>query len=180
MTLSSRIIRVLKPTLLAVVLFYILLGVYKARVPVGLAWNTTPSIPLGLYATLQYNGSSLERGQLVCFRYQAPGWAKDREYVPEGMRLCKPVAAVAGDRITVEGAQVTVLNTDGQTQRYALQPLDSKGRPLPQTALSSGVLGPGQLLLIANYRPNSLDSRYLGLISQAQVTHRTWPLIAPH
>ncbi len=94
--------------------------------------------------------------------------------------MCKPVAAQAGDQVRIEGTRVLVTTTDGKSFEYKLQTLDTKGRPLPQNALSSGQLGPGQLLLIANYRPNSLDSRYLGLISQSQVTHRVWPLIAPN
>lgn len=179
MTLHARIWRVLKPTLLAVVLFYVILGVYKARVPVGLSWNTTPSIPLGLYVSLQYKGAPLEHGDLVCFRYAPPAWAVEREYAPLGLRLCKPVAAMAGDSVQVEGNRVIVSTANGKSSEYKLQTLDTKGRPLPQNALTSGQLGPGQLLLIADYRPNSLDSRYLGLISQSQVTHRVWPLIAP-
>ncbi len=179
MTLNQRIWRVLKPTLFAVVVFYLLIGVYKARVPFGLTWNTTPSIPLGVYASMVYNGSALQHGDLVCVRYSEPEWAKGRDYLPVGVRLCKPVAAIAGDTIEREGQTLTIRRKDGAVKVLHLLDVDSKGRPMPTDVLSSSQLQAGQVLLISDYLPNSFDSRYLGVFTQSQLTHRIWPLIAP-
>ncbi len=177
MTLRKRVLAVAKPTALAFALTTAALWMYQAKVPYGLAWNRTPSIPLGLYGTLTYDRQVLKRGDLVCFAYQAPSWAESRKYAPEGTRLCKPIAGVPGDELQVDASRVTVRGSDGYELSVELKNVDTKGRPMPLNALVSGAIPRGQYLLLATYLPNSYDSRYLGLIPQERISHRAWPLL---
>ncbi len=168
---------------LRIVLFWVLavaalLHVYLTFVPYALALNTTASIPRGLYLSKLAQGSVLEKGQAVCFAYRAPAWAANRAYFEEGRRLCKFVAGLPGDRVEVSGGVLTVFQPDESRPSTSadLSSTDSKGRPLPANALISGGIPPGQVLLLAPANPNSLDSRYLGLIPREQVSHLIWPL----
>lgn len=154
------------------------IAAYKLYVPFELALNTTPSIPRGLYLAMDKSSSAeLAHGDAVCFGYAAPTWAAERAYFQPGRRLCKYVAGLPGDRVVVEAATVKVFAPSGELREEAeLAQADSKGRALPADALASGVIPAGQLLVLAPANKNSLDSRYLGLIARAQVTHEIWPV----
>lgn len=176
MSLQQRVVRVFKPVLFMMALVTLLLYVYDRFVPYSIGWNTTASIPTGLYFAENYHGQAPKRGELLCFRYEVPTWAKGRGYAAPGQRFCKPVAGLPGDVLTQEGTRLTVAHSDGTSHSYQLRPQDSKGRELPQDALPSGPIAAGSYLLISDYKPNSLDSRYLGLIAQSRFTDQVWPL----
>ncbi len=151
---------------------------YSRYVPYSLVWNRTPSIPEGLYLAKERAAHEpLMRGEVACFRYEAPDWARARNYFPDWMRLCKPVAAVPGDEMSREGSQVYVTPRFGERKASgALSLTDSRGRALPQDKVPEGVVPEGQYVLIAPARSNSFDSRYLGFIASERVTHRLSPL----
>ena len=144
--------------------------------PAGLTWNRSESLPRGLYSFTKAEGS-LQRGQLVCFAYQAPEWAKARHYFPEGALLCKEVLGLPGDRVRVEGGEVTVCPGAGAACRSGghVRTQDSQGRPVP-AVLQPGVVPEGALYLGATRRPNSFDSRYLGLIPRPRVVRVITPV----
>jgi type IV secretory pathway protease TraF len=150
---------------------------YRAFVPYELAFNTTHSIPQGLYFAKAGGPAPLERGQAVCFAYVPPAWAQGRDYFEPGRRLCKYVAALPGDQIVREGLSLTISSPQGLLLlATGLSAADSKGQPLPLDALETGAVPEGKVLLLAPANKNSLDSRYLGLIRQAALSHQIWPL----
>ena len=91
-----------------------------------LVWNTSPSVPLGLYAIY---GAVQRRGDLVIARLPPPVamLAHQRGYLPKATFLLKPVIAIAGDRVCRQGRRIIV--------RGALAALaalhDTAGRRLP-------------------------------------------------
>ena len=174
---SARVWKALKPALFAAALTTGAIWAYTKHVPYSLGWNTTASIPLGIYGAKNYAGEVLKRGDIVCFKFVAPNWAVDRGYAAPGQRLCKPIAALPGDQLRVDTGTVTVLAEGREPTTLKLLLTDSKSRPMPQNSLTSGVILPGQVLLISDYNAKSLDSRYLGLIALSNVTDQIWPLL---
>lgn len=168
----------LAKTAFVAVAAYAAFSTYSRVSPYSLVWNRTASIPLGVYLAKELRGSAIERGELGCFDYAAPDWARERHYFPDGFRLCKPVVGMPGDvierdgatlRLRVQGADAVTVGTYAST--------DSRGRPMPQDALSTGAVPEGSLLLVAGAHANSLDSRYLGLIPARAVRLRLTPLL---
>lgn len=94
-----------------------------------------------------------------------------RRYVPLGIPLLKPVAAVSGATVCRVGLNVTA---DGAPLAMALG-ADRLGRALP---VWSGChrLGDGELFLLAGASPSSFDSRYFGPVSAGDVVGRAVPL----
>jgi type IV secretory pathway protease TraF len=155
----------------------VLVLAYQTLSPFGLALNTTHSIPQGLYFSKTGAPSPLLRGQTVCFAYAPPSWAKGRAYFEPGRRLCKHVAGLPGDRTVRKGLALSLFDARGQLVLEArLAATDRKGEAIPPGALSSGTIPEGKVLLLAPANENSLDSRYLGLIDRAALSHQIWPL----
>lgn len=155
-----------------------LLRTISAVSPYSLVYNVTPSIPKGFYKATVVKPTELVRGDLACFPYSAPQWAKDRAYLPEGMELCKPLVGLPGDRIEREGDRIFLI-TPQSTKRQLLatvSPVDSKGRAMPLDALPEGTLSATQFVFISNRVPNSYDSRYYGVIPTHIVRTRITPL----
>src|SRR4029077_9798378 len=73
-----------------------------------LVWNWTASLPLGLYWLSR--GASPARGKLVAFPVPAnvEGLVRERQYLPAGAMLVKPVVATAGDHVCTEGGTLTI------------------------------------------------------------------------
>lgn len=139
-----------------------------------LLWNATASVPVGLYRL--HPDPNPHVGDLVALRLpEAPAnllaW---RGYLPLGVPLLKPVAAVAGQsvcrialRITIDGAAVG----DAQT-------IDHRGRPLPVWQGCQRLSG-GQIFVMNPAEPRSLDGRYFGPLPAADVIGRATPLWLP-
>ena len=144
--------------------------------PYGLVYNTTASIPKGVYLTKRVAPSNLAVGDIACFAYEAPAWAKSREYFLEGRRLCKVVFGLAGQKVFKEGGDIWVGSKE-QPPVAKLAAKDSQGRDLPQDALTTGTVPVGHVLMLAPDYPNSFDSRYLGYIPEHRLTTRAWPLL---
>lgn len=149
---------------------------YKLFVPFELAYNTTASIPRGLYLARDVQVQDLKRGDTVCFAYQPPTWATERNYFERGRRLCKYMLGLPGDGLEVGEGAVRVKAPSGEVIQMALAQADSKGRPLPDDALVSGEVPIGHVLALAPAYANSLDSRYLGPVPVNKLTHQIWPI----
>lgn len=154
----------------------LVIQLYAHFVPYSLAWNQTSSIPRGFYWAKAHDGKQLARGDLACFRYRAPDWASNRDYFPDGFRLCKPVAGLPGDSVVKEDGKLQVFADGKLVEQVSVATADRQGRPLETHAMPAGVVPVGQLVLLAPKYPNSLDSRFLGLIEASKVTHQIWPL----
>ena len=155
-----------------------LLGIraWGVNVPWSLSWNQSASIPEGLYLVERVH-SLPPVGSYVCFEYRAPEWAVPRHYFYDGYRLCKHLAGLPGQAVLDVKGQYFV---DDGTQLVlvgATQPADSAGRPLPQHKLPLGRIPAGKVVLAAPAHTNSMDSRYLGPISETRIRWRVYPLI---
>jgi conjugative transfer signal peptidase TraF len=149
---------------------------------VGLRVNDTASMPRGLW---QVSGvaAPLRRGQIVTVCL--PDTASIREaaargYLPAGSctggyePLVKPVAAIAGDVVTVTPQGIAV---DGRlVENTAQRVRDDAGRPL--RPFPSGVypVMPGQVWLLSGHDGRSFDSRYFGPVPVMNVRGLARPL----
>lgn len=133
--------------------------------------NTTASVPIGLYG-LSSPGSPRVGDLVVMTPDRAlAAFLDHRGWLPRGVPLIKPVAAIAGQSVCRVGQVVTI---DGRSAARALV-ADGHGRPLP---IWNGcrVLGPGEVFLLAPAF-GSLDGRYFGITDGAQVLARARPLL---
>lgn len=138
-----------------------------------LMWNATASVPVGLYRLQPV--ATPEVGDLVVVRpspalaefLAAGGW------LPRGVPLLKPVAAVAGSRVCRDGLAVSV---DGRRVASALSH-DGHGRPLPRWTGCRRLEG-GEVFLLAP-APASLDGRYFGVTARDELLAGARPLWTP-
>jgi type IV secretory pathway protease TraF len=158
----------------------LLVEVYENYSPAKLAFNSTASIPRGAYLgrALQPHETP-QLGDIACFKYSEPAVFQGRSYFPEGSVLCKPVVAVAGDTLLREDNSLYLLRT-GQP-RVSLTKVverDSRGREMPKLfAGEAYTLQTGEYVLIAGAKPNSLDSRFLGVFKREQLFQTVKPLL---
>lgn len=94
-----------------------------------------------------------------------------RGYLPFGVPLLKPVAALAGQSVCRNGAHVTI---DGKAVGDA-KPIDHRGRVLPVWQ-GCQRLGPGQVFVMNAAVPTSLDGRYFGVLPMDTVIGRAVPV----
>lgn len=139
-----------------------------------LLWNATASVPVGLYRL--HPDAIPHVGDLVALRLpnaQANVLA-DRGYLPIGVPLLKPVAAVAGQTVCRTALHITI---DGAAVGDA-RSVDHRGRSLPVWQ-GCRRLSAGQIFVMNRAEPRSLDGRYFGPLSVATVIGRATPLWLP-
>jgi conjugative transfer signal peptidase TraF len=138
----------------AIIVVSTLVTAYSPPIP-RLVWNTSPSVPVGLYIIRPAKHYQL--GDLIAA--DLPSWlAKsfaDRGYLPRGVPLLKFVAATVRQRVCRLGNRITI---DGKTVGFA-HDVDSKGRPL-KTWKGCHVLDDGEVFLMNFNVSDSLDGRY--------------------
>ncbi len=133
--------------------------------------NTTASVPVGLYG-LSPAGSPRAGDLVVVTPDPALAAFLDQGgWLPRGVPLIKPVAAVAGQSVCRVGQTVTI---DGRKVARALS-ADGRGRPLP-TWSGCRALGSGEVFLQAP-APGSLDGRYFGITDGSRILARARPLL---
>jgi conjugative transfer signal peptidase TraF len=120
-------------------------------------WNASSSAPIGLYWV---DPTPPRVGDLAVVRLPARtvALARHRGYLPRGVYLLKPVAAIGGDRVCRHGVHIFVR---GAFSARALA-ADNRQRPLPQWQ-GCRILDAGELFLLS-HAPASFDSRYFGPI----------------
>jgi len=147
----------------------------------GLRFNTTRSIPLGLY-TMSHD--PIEKGAYVLFcPPERPEFdlAKERGYIGAGFcpggygNMMKKVLATHNDIVSVTDDGVRI---NGELIPRS-QPIDadSAGRPLPHVRLTNYLLGPSDVLLISDTNSRSFDARYFGLIDRQHIQSVLYPLV---
>ena len=145
----------------------------------GLRFMVTPSLPLGVYRTID---GPPTRGAIVmaCLSESAARLALERGYLWRGgcpggvVPLGKLVLAAAGDTITL-GAEGIAVNRRAVPNSRPRE-RDSQGRPLEHYPYGSRVLAPGELWLFSPYHPLSFDSRYFGPVASSDVISRLAPV----
>lgn len=138
--------------------------------PLRFLWNTSASVPRGLYLVSDERPA---RGELAVVRppRDLARLMARRRYVPLGVPLLKPVAAVSGQVICRIEDKVTI---DGRAEATALR-ADRLGRPLPDW---SGCirLRADQFFMLADASPASFDGRYFGPVDGKAVIGRAVPV----
>jgi len=163
----------MRPVALAwagVALVLLALGPAVARTP-RLIWNVSGSLPVGLYRLEPTR--AVAAGDLVAYRPK-PEWSRAfaaRGYLPDGVPLLKPIAAVAPSVVCREGLLITI---DGASAAMALEK-DRAGRSLPRWT-GCRVLAPQAVFLLAPDVPDALDSRYFGPVDRRDLIGRIAPI----
>jgi conjugative transfer signal peptidase TraF len=141
-----------------------LLSTAILRPPPLLVWNASQSSPVGLYRIGP--SAQVRRGAMALAWAPAPArrMASERGYLPLGVPLVKPVAAVAGDRVCAKGDRLFVDGRPAARRRAR----DPSGRALPWWS-GCRRLGRGELLLLSAGVPDAFDGRYFGITRAAEV-----------
>ena len=148
---------------------------------VGLRFNLTSSLPVGLYR-VTHDSATIERGAIVLYCLPPPmgAFANKRGYVPRGGQcpdglapIGKIVAAITGDTVVVTTDGITI-NGMLQAHSRALAS-DLKGRQLPHLFARSYVVQRDYVWLLAPSE-RSFDSRYLGPLLARNVLARVQPV----
>ncbi|MBV1837081.1 S26 family signal peptidase [Acetobacter estunensis] len=136
-----------------------------------LLWNSTASVPVGLYR-LRSNGD-LHVGDLAALRLpdRLALLLSQRGYLPLGVPLLKPVAALPGQTVCRTNGSITI---DGKSVGEALTS-DHRGRPLPVWQ-GCHRLSPGEIFVMNPAEPRSLDGRYFGPLPASTVMGRAIPI----
>jgi conjugative transfer signal peptidase TraF len=118
-------------------------------------WNTTASVPVGLYVLAH---TTPQRGDLLVIRLPRVMrlLAVSRRILSPNTPLLKSVAALAGDRVCRFGTAIKINGHHAATARL----LDHYGRGLP-TWQGCRRLSRFEVFILAPH-PNSFDSRYFG------------------
>lgn len=171
MAITTRI-----TTTVAAAAFLAIGGLLTTCAAFGLRFNSTSSMPLGFYRIAT---APVTRGAYVtaCLPASNPfvTLIRGRLYehdgsCPSGLTpLIKPVAAVAGDHVTLTTQAVYVNGIE--LKGSATLPHDGVGRPLPAWPRGTYDVAPGTVWLVSTYSPRSLDSRYFGPVPVAAIQH---------
>jgi conjugative transfer signal peptidase TraF len=142
-----------------------------SRRPPSLIWNASASVPVGLYRVR--SAEALHLGDVVAVVPPEPlaRFLAARGYLPAGVPLLKPVAALAGQIVCRRGGTVTV---DGVAIGEA-QDRDRRGHHLPVWQ-GCRDLGGDEIFLMNPHAADSLDGRYFGPVPRASVLGRAVPL----
>lgn len=146
------------------------MGPVTARAP-RLIWNASASLQIGLYRLEPTR--AVAAGELVAYR-PAPEWSRAfaaRGYLPDGVPLLKPVAAIAPSVVCRCESRVFI---DGRKVADALEK-DRAGRPLPRWS-GCIALGADAVFLLAPDVPDALDSRYFGPVDRENLLGRVVPI----
>ncbi|NIE82621.1 MULTISPECIES: S26 family signal peptidase [unclassified Burkholderia] len=142
-----------------------------------LTYNPSDSVAVGWYR-IDPRTDSLPRPLfvdsivLVPLPATAAALAAQRGYLPAGVPLLKPVAAIAPQQVCISGGIVRI---DGVPSAAVLR-ADRLGRPLPSWPQCRR-LEPGELFLLSTTNPASFDSRYFGPVNANTVigvAHPVW------
>ncbi|MBX7481634.1 S26 family signal peptidase [Qipengyuania qiaonensis] len=136
-----------------------------------LVWNTTASVPTGLYRIER--ADDLQIGDRVAI---APPPAlrtllAERGYLPAGVPLLKELAATEGQTVCRTGLAITI---DG-AQRALAREHDRLGRALPSWA-GCRTLQADEIFLLNASAPDSFDGRYFGPLEHDAVIGRALPV----
>ncbi len=140
---------------------FLAIGAIAAQRPVVALINESPSLPLGVYVRTKAAG--IERGAVVALRQPVavqPYLA--RQGMPAEVRLIKRVVAIGGDRVCSDGRWLIA-----PLRTVRIHARDRTGAALP-TWRDCRRLAADERLLLGD-TPTSLDSRYFGPVTTAQI-----------
>ena len=147
----------------------------------GLRINGTDSEPIGIYWAIS---KPPEKGDFVFALPPAEPIFKlalARGYLAAGpsaagtCALIKQVAAMEGDRVTIDAEGVRVNGI--QLKNSAPRPADDAGRPMQPYCSSDYTLGGDEVLLMSDYSPASFDGRYFGPLPKTTIQSVIVPIL---
>jgi conjugative transfer signal peptidase TraF len=140
------------------------------RGAVQLLWNSSASVPVGLYSVAPQRPSC---GTLAVVRLPDPirVFAAARGYLPMSSLLIKPIFACSGSTVCRYGLSVMI---DGRIAAHAKEN-DAAGRPMPRWQ-GCYRLDAAKVFLLSPL-PDSFDSRYFGPIDHHYVLGTALPLL---
>lgn len=151
----------------------VLLALGAAAQALGLYWNTSASIPRGLYRA---TSEPVRVGSYVLLCLPTGGVFQDayrRGYLGVGVcpggagYVMKRVMAAHGDHVELRADGVHV---NGQPlPESAPVRFDGAGRPMPHPQATSATLAIDQVLLMSDRFALSFDARYFGPTSRRQI-----------
>jgi conjugative transfer signal peptidase TraF len=177
----NRLTRILWRSLYALAgVAVVLLALAGVTYLAGGRWNTSPSVPLGLYWTIR---APIAKGEfvMVC-PPNTPIFqqARERTYLDVGGcpdnygHMVKQVAATGGDLIAISTAGVAV---NGRLlPDSAPIATDPQGRAMPAMLGASYTLASKQLLLMGVGNPLSFDGRYYGPVGEETIVNVLKPV----
>ncbi|OAI14544.1 conjugal transfer protein TraF [Methylomonas lenta] len=147
---------------------------------VGARFNSTRSIPVGLYWETR---DPVEKGAYVMFcppQTEVFDLAKTRGYIGAG--YCPGGYGYMMKKILAAKTDVVSVDDDGVRVNDVLLPystpfdLDGAGRPMPRFR-ATHELGESEVLLMTDMNKGSFDGRYFGLINRSQITGVIRPVL---
>ena len=141
----------------------------------GIRFNYTASLPRGLYLASEFDPDEARRGTLVAACPSEAAAEALADYLPNGpcpggvIELGKAIAGLPGDRVVLDSMGV---NVSGERLPNSA-PLfhDRRGRPL-SPRLGEHVLGADEYWLYSGRVSTSIDSRYIGPVSDVRESLR--------
>ena len=153
------------------------LAVAAVAAQAGLVCNVSPSAPAGCY---WMRPRPIQRGAYVvaCLPLEQGLRARRRDYLSRGpcpggaQRILKVLAAMAGDRVVVGEAGVSI---NGQLWPHSA-PLarDDQGSPMSSAPLRRR-LGRDEVLLLSNAYAAGFDARYFGPLQRSSIVGTAVP-----
>jgi conjugative transfer signal peptidase TraF len=142
-----------------------------APLPPLLLWNASDSVPMGLWRVVPRSALDIDDVAVARLAPAARRLAVARGYLPSGVPVIKPVAAVEGDIVCADRTEVAI---NGRRVVDRLR-YDSHGRPMPWWA-GCVRIGEGEVFLLAGTRAGSFDGRYFGISRRDDLIGRATPL----
>ncbi len=141
-----------------------------ATAPIRLVWNSSVSVPVGLYTIAM--AEPLALSDLVAVRAPAPieRFMVARGSIAAGVPLLKRIGALPGQTVCRVGSAISI---DG-TQIGEAHAHDRHGRDLPKWQ-GCRELAHGEIFLM-NAAPDSFDGRYFGPFPARSVIGHATPL----
>ncbi len=141
--------------------------------PKILFWNTTYSVPRGLYMMVPLG--NLKVGDYVLFMGtdEIRNLAVEREWMRKESLFLKRIGALAGDEYSVSEA-TKFFHIKGEFMG-TVRDVDSKGRELPHKVKGNQVVPPDHFLPVGD-STRSFDGRYYGPQPISTIKYRVIPI----
>jgi conjugative transfer signal peptidase TraF len=158
-------------TLIAATVVAATLATLALPVSRTLVWNTTASMPTGLYWLRDKPHRYVGERIAVEPPPELRRLLAERGYLPTNVPLLKRVAALSGQTVCRIGARITI---DGQLVGNA-RLRDRQGRALPSWS-GCHRLRTGEIFVMNPAAPGSFDGRYFGVLHARDVIGRATPI----
>jgi conjugative transfer signal peptidase TraF len=149
----------------------ILAGMIVARPSPIYIWNSSASVPVGLYRVRPAGNHHVT--ELVAVRPPEPlvSYLNLNGYLPTGVPMLKRVLALPGQTVCRNGRTISVDGIEiGKASEH-----DRRGRPLPAWE-GCDVVGAGELFLMNWQSATSFDGRYFGMMRATAIMGSALPV----